>query len=225
MIGLTSWAAFYHLRTENPFFRLMCWLAGKENRFSTAGGKSADKDLSGRRIWVVPAATLDIPQQSRSSQNGSRSDAAKGSRLFSLTLGLAPRSMVSVVHVFVGLALLLAAWSLRSEVEPLFAGGELADPEALRWATSGKYYNFQGHAIFYKVREAAAQASTGAGAAKPPTIVFLHGFPTNSFDFLPLWQGLPEKYRLVALDLLSFGLSDKPGTLTRQKSALTVLSH
>jgi pimeloyl-ACP methyl ester carboxylesterase len=118
--------------------------------------------------------------------------------------------MVSVLHLLAGLALLLAAWSLRSEVEPLFAGGELADPEALRWAASGSFFNFQGHAIFYKIREAAAQAPAGTGAAKPPTIVLLHGFPTNSFDFLHLWRALPQKYRLVTLDLLSFGLSDKP---------------
>lgn len=38
----------------------------------------------------------------------------------------------------------------------------------------------------------------------------LHGFPTSSFDWHTVWDGLSERRRLLACDLLGFGDSDKP---------------
>jgi pimeloyl-ACP methyl ester carboxylesterase len=38
----------------------------------------------------------------------------------------------------------------------------------------------------------------------------LHGFPTSSFDWHLVWDGLSERRRLLAFDLLGFGDSDKP---------------
>jgi pimeloyl-ACP methyl ester carboxylesterase len=48
------------------------------------------------------------------------------------------------------------------------------------------------------------------GAKTLPTIVLLHGFPTASWDWVPIWQALSRNYRLIALDMLGFGLSEKP---------------
>jgi len=45
----------------------------------------------------------------------------------------------------------------------------------------------------------------GAG----PAVTFLHGFPSSSFDVLPLVERLPDA-RVVTLDLPGFGASDKP---------------
>ena len=43
------------------------------------------------------------------------------------------------------------------------------------------------------------------------TIVLIHGFPTSSFDFSPIWPLLKEAgYNLITLDMLGFGFSDKP---------------
>ncbi len=42
------------------------------------------------------------------------------------------------------------------------------------------------------------------------TILLIHGFPTSSFDFSPIWKPLSEGYRLLTLDMLGFGFSDKP---------------
>ncbi len=42
------------------------------------------------------------------------------------------------------------------------------------------------------------------------TILFIHGFPTSSYDFKEVWQTLEGTFRLVALDMLGFGFSDKP---------------
>ncbi|MCG8670995.1 MAG: alpha/beta hydrolase, partial [Pseudomonadales bacterium] len=42
------------------------------------------------------------------------------------------------------------------------------------------------------------------------TIIFLHGFPTASWDWVKVWPTLAKEYRCVTLDLLGYGFSDKP---------------
>ncbi len=41
-------------------------------------------------------------------------------------------------------------------------------------------------------------------------VLLLHGFPTSSWDFGSIIERLADRRRLVAFDLLGFGLSDKP---------------
>lgn len=48
-----------------------------------------------------------------------------------------------------------------------------------------------------------------AGKDKP-TILFIHGFPSASWDWHYQWQALKNDYNLLALDMLGYGLSDKP---------------
>jgi pimeloyl-ACP methyl ester carboxylesterase len=48
------------------------------------------------------------------------------------------------------------------------------------------------------------------GRDKKSTIILIHGFPTSTFDFAGVWQALGEHHRLVCLDMLGFGFSDKP---------------
>lgn len=48
------------------------------------------------------------------------------------------------------------------------------------------------------------------GAATAPVLLLIHGFPTASFDWAELWPALASRYRLLAPDLLGFGLSSKP---------------
>lgn len=61
---------------------------------------------------------------------------------------------------------------------------------------------------------------TGAGrmhyvdVGSGPTVVFVHGTPTWSFLYRRLIDDLRTKYRVIAPDLLGFGLSDKPRTET-----------
>ena len=43
-----------------------------------------------------------------------------------------------------------------------------------------------------------------------PWIVFLHGFPTSSWDFEKILLPIEKEYNTLALDFLGFGLSDKP---------------
>jgi len=49
-----------------------------------------------------------------------------------------------------------------------------------------------------------------SGELDEPVIFLIHGFPTSSWDWVPIWAALNETYRLVALDMLGFGFSDKP---------------
>ena len=52
--------------------------------------------------------------------------------------------------------------------------------------------------------------TTQAGDPQNETILFIHGFPTSSWDWSYIWDDLKRDYHLVALDLLGFGFSDKP---------------
>jgi pimeloyl-ACP methyl ester carboxylesterase len=49
-----------------------------------------------------------------------------------------------------------------------------------------------------------------AGPTDAPAILLLHGFPTSSFMFRDLIPRLADTYRVIAPDLLGFGLSDAP---------------
>jgi len=45
-----------------------------------------------------------------------------------------------------------------------------------------------------------------------PPLVLIHGFPTCSWDWYQLWPELTKSNRCIAMDMLGFGLSDKPAS-------------
>src|SRR6185437_16123315 len=49
----------------------------------------------------------------------------------------------------------------------------------------------------------------GSDAAAAP-VLLLHGFPSSAHDFAAALEHLGRRRRIVALDFLGFGLSDKP---------------
>jgi pimeloyl-ACP methyl ester carboxylesterase len=69
-----------------------------------------------------------------------------------------------------------------------------------QWRERGHFAELCGHRIF----------CVDTGELDKPTILFLHGFPTSSWDWVPLWGTLNDTHRLVTLDLLGFGYSAKP---------------
>jgi pimeloyl-ACP methyl ester carboxylesterase len=73
-------------------------------------------------------------------------------------------------------------------------------PELVAWISAGRRVRLAGHEIFCRV-----QAAPG----REP-LLLIHGYPTASYDWHALWDALAERYSLYALDLLGFGLSDKP---------------
>jgi pimeloyl-ACP methyl ester carboxylesterase len=68
------------------------------------------------------------------------------------------------------------------------------------WRERGHVSHLLGHDIF----------CVDTGELDRPSILLIHGFPTSSWDWVPIWESLHEGHRLVALDLLGFGYSAKP---------------
>jgi pimeloyl-ACP methyl ester carboxylesterase len=68
------------------------------------------------------------------------------------------------------------------------------------WKDKARYFDFQGHSIAYW--------TGGKESAKP--LLLVHGFPTSSYDWHLVWDILGANHRLIACDMLGFGLSDKP---------------
>ena len=66
------------------------------------------------------------------------------------------------------------------------------------WVASARYTTFDGHRIAY----------WAAGEGHP--LLLVHGYPTSSWDWHGVWTALAREHRLVACDMLGFGLSDKP---------------
>ncbi len=66
------------------------------------------------------------------------------------------------------------------------------------WHATGRSYQHCGHEIFYKAE----------GAGTP--ILLIHGFPTASWDWRPIWPTLAARYQCVAPDMIGFGFSAKP---------------
>jgi len=69
-----------------------------------------------------------------------------------------------------------------------------------RWRDTGHRFDFNGRSIFYQRH--------GEG---PVALLLIHGFPTASWDWEPVWPGLCAQFpHVVAPDLLGFGFSAKP---------------
>jgi len=68
----------------------------------------------------------------------------------------------------------------------------------LNWQKAGKFFNYKGHQVFYR--------EGGQGE----TLLLIHGFPTASWDWNRIWQGLTERFHVIAPDMMGFGYSDKP---------------
>jgi pimeloyl-ACP methyl ester carboxylesterase len=69
-----------------------------------------------------------------------------------------------------------------------------------QWRERGHFAELLGHRIF----------CVDTGEIDKPTVFLIHGFPTSSWDWVPIWSTLNATHRLVAIDLLGFGFSDKP---------------
>lgn len=70
------------------------------------------------------------------------------------------------------------------------------------WKKEAKYFTAEGRRIAYWTRGEADHAK--------PLLLLIHGYPTSSYDWTFIWQGLSRHFRLAAMDMLGFGLSDKP---------------
>ena len=75
-----------------------------------------------------------------------------------------------------------------------------ANESLKQWQEGGGVFSYEGHLVFYR----------DSGANSKPVMVLLHGFPTSSWDWREIWPDLVEQFRVICLDFIGFGLSDKP---------------
>ena len=66
------------------------------------------------------------------------------------------------------------------------------------WRSRGQFFMFESYQIFY-IEE---------GQGEP--LLLLHAYPTASWGFHRIWSSLIERFRVITLDLLGSGFSDKP---------------
>ena len=89
-----------------------------------------------------------------------------------------------------------------------------AHPEIAAWEALGQYRTLAGHRIFTVDLQPGAEGAEGAETAESSAtlepVLILHGYPTASFDFAPIARSLARQRRVLCLDFLGFGLSDKP---------------
>ncbi len=74
-----------------------------------------------------------------------------------------------------------------------------------QWLAAGQMCTLAGHRIFVRDSDADGHADSSR-----EVVLLIHGFPTASWDWHPLWAGLQQHYRLVGADMLGFGFSAKP---------------
>jgi pimeloyl-ACP methyl ester carboxylesterase len=68
------------------------------------------------------------------------------------------------------------------------------------WVSAGEKRRLAGYQVFVR---------TSVTPGRPP-LLLIHGYPTASYDWVRVWSRLAERHSLYALDMLGFGLSDKP---------------
>lgn len=78
------------------------------------------------------------------------------------------------------------------------------------YKASANYFSFDEHAIAYWNN--AEYLAKNNIQHSDTTVLFLHGFPSASWDWHAQWYEIAKYYPCVAFDMLGFGLSDKPKT-------------
>ncbi len=78
----------------------------------------------------------------------------------------------------------------------------------------GEFVDLTGRRLYY-------YAAGTRGAGEP--VIFVHGFPSSSHLWQDVVREMPGGHRLVVLDLLGFGRSDRP--LFRDRGELSVVAH
>ncbi len=66
------------------------------------------------------------------------------------------------------------------------------------WREAGSFIELSGHRMFYR------------RAGRGPVLLLVHGYPTSSWDWAPMWPELVARYDVIAMDMLGFGESAKP---------------
>ncbi|MFY7670406.1 alpha/beta fold hydrolase [Tenacibaculum sp. MEBiC06402] len=104
---------------------------------------------------------------------------------------------VLLAILFIGLLMFIYASTDKSPDENTIS------EKLKKWKSSSKTFKFKNFNISYH----------DTNDSSKEVILLLHGYPSSSFDWNLLWDELKKEYRLVAIDMLGFGLSDKPNDI------------
>jgi pimeloyl-ACP methyl ester carboxylesterase len=78
-----------------------------------------------------------------------------------------------------------------------------------QWQQSGDFLIYRKFGIDYRIFYKDSAQNSLQEMSKP-TLLLIHGFPTASIDWQHVWPELSAHFRLVTLDMMGFGFSDKP---------------
>ena len=105
-------------------------------------------------------------------------------------------------------ALALVGWSvLPAAAQPV--GFTFYSDAAEHWFEAGEYFEWTSTTVNNDGRTVNVHYRT-FGDRSNPAIVFLHGYPTSSYDFRDMIGYLEDEYFIATLDFPGFGFSDKP---------------
>lgn len=106
-------------------------------------------------------------------------------------------------RVLLGVVVAVVVLFMYARVDKVPARSEIS--QKLRtWQSGQLLFEYEGHALSYR----------DSGGQSKEVIVLLHGYPTSSYDWHSIWSELGKDYRLIAMDMLGFGFSDKPDDIT-----------
>jgi pimeloyl-ACP methyl ester carboxylesterase len=78
------------------------------------------------------------------------------------------------------------------------------------WCESGEYFSWKSTLSVNADFAALSIFHACQGDPDNPAILMIHGYPTSSFDYAPLFPALSDDYHICALDTPGYGFSDKP---------------
>ncbi|MBN1260588.1 MAG: alpha/beta hydrolase [Anaerolineae bacterium] len=127
--------------------------------------------------------------------------------------------MKRITYVLIALALILiiglAFVALRPDDQSqscmeYYAGMENPPSSAQEWCLAGEYFSWESTLPVNSDFEALNIFHICQGNPENPAILMIHGYPTMSFDYAPLFHELQDAYYVCALDTPGYGFSDKP---------------
>ena len=93
---------------------------------------------------------------------------------------------------------------ITNKIDPILGTFNYLTDKKLPWVPSGyKTWNFQGHKVNY------IDVGNDSDVKKPP-LLLIHGFGASIYHWRYNIPILARDYHVYAIDLLGFGLSDKP---------------
>jgi pimeloyl-ACP methyl ester carboxylesterase len=91
-----------------------------------------------------------------------------------------------------------------------YTGMDNPPAEALAWCQAGEYFSWKSTLAVNADFDALNIFHTCQGNPENPALLMIHGYPTMSFDFAPLFDELNDEFYICALDTPGYGFSDKP---------------